>query len=152
MATVIVTARDARRRRSAMKAVLGWFVVALVIVGQAVAVPASDLKDKVRVEVSSVGMHPGMDPGLYVCASNHLHIKGTVQNTADVPLGRIKIGGQAFDAEGKLLGKATAMTKPTRLGPGEKAEINVEFLTVTGEIIQQVKKHQLAVLEAPAIP
>lgn len=42
------------------------------------------------------------------------------------------------------------MTKQARLGPGEKAEINVEFLTVTGPMIQQVKKHEPAILEAPA--
>jgi hypothetical protein len=133
-----------------MKACVGWAVIAILIAGAALAVPAADLKDKVKIEVSSVGLHPGMDPGLYVCALDHLHVKGTVQNTGDVPLGRIKVGGQAFDGDGKLLGTATSVTKPARLGPGEKAEINVEFLTVTGPLIKQVKKHRLAVLEAPA--
>lgn len=91
-----------------------------------------------------------MEPGLYVCAKNHLHIKGTVQNLGDVALGRIKVGGKALDGEGTLLGTATFVTKQARLGPGEKAEIDVGFLTVTGPMIQQVKKHVLAVLEAPA--
>jgi len=127
-------------------------VIVLVIVGGAGAVPAADLKDKVKIEVSSVGLHPGMEPGLYVCAQNHLHIKGTVQNLGDVALGRIKVGGKALDGDGTLLGTATFETKQTQLGPGEKAEINVEFLTVTGPMIQLVKKHVLAVLEAPAMP
>jgi len=133
-----------------MKASVGWLVIVLVIAGGAGAVPAADLKDKVKIEVSSVGLHPGMEPGLYVCALGHLHIKGTVQNLGDVALGRIKVEGKAFDGEGKLMGTATSSTKQTRLGPGEKAEINVEFLTVTGPLIQRVKKHVLAVLEAPA--
>lgn len=133
-----------------MKASVGWLVIVLVIVGGSVAVQAAELKDKVKIEVSSVGLHPGMEPGLYVCAGNHLHIKGTVQNLGDVALGRIKVGGKALDGEGNLLGTATFVTKQASLGPGEKAEINVEFLTVTGPMIQQVKKHELAVLEAPA--
>ena len=60
------------------------------------------------------------------------------------------MAGKAFDADGKLLGTATFSTKQTMLGPGEKAEINLEFLTVMGPKIQQVKKHELAVVEAPA--
>ena len=133
-----------------MKAALMFLIVALVLLGGFSAAPAADLKDKVRVEIASVGLHPGMDPGMYVCALNHLHIKGTVENLAGVPLGQIKVAGKAFDAEGKLLGTATFSTKQAILGPGEKAEINVEFLTVTGPKIQQVKKHELAVVEAPA--
>ena len=133
-----------------MKASVAWLVIVLVIVGGAATAPAADLKDKVKIEVSSVGLHPGMDPGLYVCALGHLHIKGTVQNLTDVALGRIKVAGKAFDDEGKLLGTATSVTKQATLGPGEKAEINVEFLTVTGPMIQRVKKHVLAVVEAPA--
>jgi hypothetical protein len=133
-----------------MKASVAWLVIVLVIVGGAGLVQAADLKDKVKIEVLNVGLHPGMDPGLYVCGQNHLHIKGTVQNLSDVALGRIKVGGKALDGQGNLLGTATFVTKQTRLGPGEKAEINVEFLTVTGPLIQQVKKHALAVLEVAA--
>ena len=132
-----------------MKATLAWSSVALVMLGGLSPALAADLKDKVKVEIASVGLHPGMDPGMYVCASNHLHIKGTVQNLAGVALGQIKVAGKAFDADGKLLGTAAFTTKPTSLGPNEKAEINVEFLTVTGPLIQQVKKHELTVIEAP---
>jgi len=135
-----------------MKATLTWFIVSLVMLGGISPALAVDLKDKVKVEIESVGLHPGMDPGMYVCASNHLHIKGTVQNLAGVALGRIKVGGKAFGPDDKLLGTATFTTKPEILKPGEKAEINVEFLTVTGPIIQQVKRHELAVIEAPPKP
>jgi len=135
-----------------MKATLTWFIVSLVMLGGISPALAVDLKDKVKVEIESVGLHPGMDPGMYVCASNHLHIKGTVQNLAGVALGRIKVGGKAFGPDDKLLGTATFTTKPEILKPGEKAEINVEFLTVTGPLIQQVKKHEVAVVEAPPKP
>ena len=135
-----------------MNATLAWSIVALVMLGGFSAALATDLKDRVKVEIESAGLHPGMDPGMYVCASNHLHIKGTVQNLAGVALGRIKVAGKAFGADDKLLGTATFTTKPEVLKPGEKAEINVEFLTVTGPMIQQVKRHELAVIEAPPKP
>jgi hypothetical protein len=112
---------------------------------------AADLTNKVKVEVESVGLHPGMDPGMYVCASGHLHIKGTVQNLADIPLRHVKVVGRAFDAEGKLLGTASAVTKVKQVAPQEKAEINVEFLTVTGPAINSVKRHQITVVEAPSL-
>ena len=121
----------------------------LLMLGGASLALAADMKDKVKVEIESVGLHPGMDPGMYVCALGHLHIKGTVQNQAGVPLGQIKVAGKAFDSEGRLLGTAAAVTKKPTLDPGEKAEVNVEFLTVTGPMIQQVKKHEVAVVEAP---
>lgn len=131
---------------------LGAFVIAavagMVIVG---SVAARDLKDQVKVETQSVGLHPGMDPGMYVCAGGHLHIKGTVQNLADVPVRQVKVIGRAFDGAGKLLGTATATTKADKLAPGQKAEINLEFLTVTGPAIDQVKRHDLSVAEAPSL-
>jgi hypothetical protein len=132
-----------------MKITIVPLLVGLLMLGGFTASPAADLKDKVKIEVDTVGLHPGMDPGMYVCASNHLHIKGAVQNMAGVTLGPIKVSGKAFAADGKLLGTATSATKQPTLGPGQKAEINLEFLTVTGPMIEQVKKHELAVVEAP---
>lgn len=131
------------------KATLSWLAMTLMMYGGVSTALAADVRDKVKIETLSVGLHPGMDPGMYVCALNHLHVKGTVQNLADVPLGQIKVGGKAFGADGKLLGTATFLTKQAALEPGGKAEINLEFLTVTGPLIQQVKRHELAVLEAP---
>ena len=133
-----------------MKTTIAWFTLAFWIFGAFTAANAIDLKDKVKVEIESVGLHPGMDPGMYVCASGHLHIKGSVQNLAGVPLGQVKVAGMAFGPDGKLLGTATFSTKQPTLGPNEKAEINVEFLTVTGPMIQQVKRHEVIVVEAPA--
>jgi len=132
-----------------MRADIAFITVALAIVGVLGHALAADLKDKVKVEIASVGLHPGMDPGMYVCALGHLHIKGTVENLAGVALGKIKVAGRAFDADGKLLGTATASTKQALLEPGEKAEINLEFLTVMGPRIQGVKKHQVTIVEAP---
>jgi hypothetical protein len=131
-----------------MKAIGISLLVGTLIFGGLSTSLAADLKEKVKVEIESVGLHPGMDPGMYVCASDHLHIKGTVQNMAGVTLGKINVAGKAFGADGKLLGTATFSPKQAALKPGEKAEINLEFLTVTGPLIQQVKKHELAVVEA----
>ena len=86
---------------------------------------------------------------MYVCAAGHLHIMGTVQNVADVALGRIKVAGKAFDSEGKLLGAATVSTTQPRLKPGEKAGFDLEFVHVTGERIERVKKHEIKVVDAP---
>ena len=129
-----------------MKPTLASLICGVVILGAFSAALAANLKDKVKVEVESVGLHPGMDPGMYVCAGGHLHIKATVQNLAALPLGRIKVAGQAFDADGKLRGTAMASTKEDTLGPGEKAPIDLEFLTVTGPVIQMIKKHKVTVV------
>ncbi|MBI3917743.1 MAG: hypothetical protein HY322_12145 [Betaproteobacteria bacterium] len=121
--------------------------VSLLVLGGIPTSHAANLKDKVKAEIGTVGLHPGMNPGMYVCAANHFHIKGTVQNLANVTVGRIKVAGKAFGADGKLLGTATTSTKQATLAPGEKAEINLEFLTVMGPLIEQVKKHELVVVE-----
>ena len=133
-----------------MRATVAFIAVALGIVGVSSHALAADLTDKVKVEVLSVGLHPGMDPGMYVCASGHLHIKGTVQNLAGVPLGTVKVAGKAFGPNDNLLGTATASTKQATLAPNEKAEVNLEFLTVGGPLIRGVKRHELRVIEAPA--
>ena len=133
-----------------MKRTITRLVVAIAILGGLSPALAADMKDKVKMEVGSVGLHPGMDPGLYVCALGHLHIKGTVQNLSDVPLGPIKVAGKAFDADGKLLGAASSTIKQAVLAPSQKTEFNLEFLTVTGPKIKEVRKHEETVVEATA--
>jgi hypothetical protein len=128
-----------------MKAIM-WPVVAMVMLGGVDAASAADLKDAVKIEIESMESHSGMEPGMYVCAAGHLHIKGTVQNLAGVPVGPIKVAGKVFDADGKLLGTATTSTKVAVLNPNDKAEINLEFLTVTGPLIKQVKNQELDVV------
>ena len=113
---------------------------------------AGDLKDEVKIEIESTEVHSGMEPGMYVCAAGHLHIKGTVQNLTGVPMGPIKVAGKVFDADGKVLGTATAPTKRPVLSPNDKAEINLEFLTVTGPLIKQVKTQELAVVAVGSRP
>ncbi len=135
-----------------MKATVALLTVALLTLGGVGAGPAMDVTEHVKVDVERVGLHPGMDPGMYVCASGHLHIRGTVHNLTDIALGPITVAGQAFDAAGTLLGTATASTQQARLAPREKAEINLEFLTVTGPLIQQVHQHAVTVTEAPPVP
>ena len=132
-----------------MKAAIAWPFVAMMMLGGIDAAHAGDLKDEVKIEIESAGVHPGMPgmaPGMYVCAEGHLHIKGTVQNLAAVPVGAIKVAGKVFDADGKLLGTATASTKRPVLNPNDKADINLEFLTVTGPLVNQVKNQELKVV------
>ena len=129
-----------------MKPAIAWPVVAMMMLGGVDVALAGDLKDEVRIEIGSAGEHSGMAPGTYVCAAGHFHIKGTVQNLAAVPVGPIKVAGKVFDADGNLLGTATASTKQPVLNPNDKAEINLEFLTVTGPLVKQVKNQELAVV------
>ncbi len=129
-----------------MKAAIAWPIVAIVMLGGIDAALAADIKDEVKVEIESTEVHSGMEPGMYVCAAGHLHIKGTVQNLAGVPVGPVKVSGKVFDADGKLLGAATATTKVSVLNPNDTAEINLEFLTVTGPLIKQVKNQELNVV------
>ena len=133
-----------------MKRTVTRLIAAIAILGGLSPAMAADMKDRVKVEIESVGLHPGMDPGMYVCALGHLHIKGTVQNLSDVTLGQVKVAGKAFDAAGKLLGTATSTTKQAVLGPTRKAEFNLEFLSVVGPKVNEVKKHEEVVVEAPA--
>jgi len=67
-------------------------------------------------------------------------------------MGPIKVAGKVFDADGKVLGTATASTKRPVLSPNDKAEINLEFLTVTGPLIKQVKTQELAVVAVGSRP
>jgi hypothetical protein len=129
-----------------MKAAIAWPIVAIMTLGGVDVTLAGDLKDDVKIEIESTEVHSGMGPGMYVCAAGHLHIKGTVQNLAGVPVGPIKVAGKVFDADGKLLGTATASTKRPVLNPNDKADINLEFLTVTGPLIKEVKNQELAVV------
>ena len=130
-----------------------WAVSVALLISSVIVGPvaARDLKDKVHVEVDNTVMEPGMAPGTYVCSGGHLHVKGTVQNQADVPLRHVKVVGKAFDANGKLLGTATATTETEKLAPGEKTEIDVEFPTVTGAAVAEVKRRDLTVVEAPSL-
>ena len=113
---------------------------------------AGDLKDEVKVEIQSAEMHSGISPGTYVCAAGHLHVKGTVQNLAAVPVGQVKVSGKALDAEGKVLGTATASTKQLVLNPNDKAAVDLEFLSVTGPLLDKVKSQELAVVAVAPKP
>ncbi len=124
-----------------MKAVIAWPIVALMMLGGGDIALAGDLKDEVKIEIESTEVHPGMEPGMYVCAAGHLHIKGTVQNLTGAPMGPIKVAGKVFDADGKPV-----------LNPNDKADVDLEFLTVTGPLIKQVKNQELAVVAVGSKP
>ena len=133
-----------------MKHTMTSLVAALVGFGVLAPAWAVNLKDKVNVEIESVQFHKGMAPGTYMCNAQHLHIRAVVENRADVRLGRIKVAGKVFDGGGALMGTATASTRKSFLVPGETAGVDLEFLTVIGQLIEDVERHELAVVEAPA--
>ena len=135
-----------------MKAAIAWPIVAIMTLGGVDAALAGDLKDEVKIEIGSAGEHSGMAPGTYICAAGHFHIKGTVQNLATEPVGPVKVAGKVFDADGKLLGTATATTKRPLLNPKDKADVDLEFLTVTGPLVKQVKNQELAVVSVGPKP
>ena len=126
-------------------------IAALFIIGASGPAQAANLKDQVKVEINSMGLHPGLAPGMYVCASTHLHVKASVENLAGLVLGQIKVAGKAYGPDRALLGKATSSTKKPFLLPGEKADVDLEFLTITGPTIEQVTDAELTVIEAPAM-
>lgn len=107
---------------------------------------AAELKDQMKIQIDHSEMHSGMQPGTYVCAGGHLHVKASVQNLADVAVGSVKVEGKALDADGKVIGTATASTRQARIDPQQAAPIDVEFATITGSLIKQVKNEELAVV------
>lgn len=135
-----------------MNRAISGLALAMMALGGIVAASAGDLKSDVKVEIQSTSLNSAMEPGMYVCAEGHLHIKGTVQNLAGVPVGPVKVSGKVFDGNGKVLGTATASTKRPVLNPDDKADVNLEFLTVTGPLIQQVKKQELEVVAVGSRP
>jgi hypothetical protein len=100
---------------------------------------AADMKDKVKFEVDYAGLHPGADPGMYVCGGGHVHVRGKVQNLSDASLHRIKVEAKAFDAQGTVLGTAADATKSDIILKNEKAEIDLEFRSIPGAKIKDVK-------------
>ena len=107
---------------------------------------AGDLKDQMKVEIDDAQVHSGMPAGTYVCAAGHLHVKATVQNLGDETVGTVKVAGKALDANGKVLGTATATTRQAQLEPLDSAPIDMEFKSVTGPLLERVKSEDLAVV------
>lgn len=133
-----------------MKRAIAGSIVGLMALGATIVAAAAEPNNQVKVEIQSVGLHADMAPGTYVCAEGHFHVKGTVQNLTAVPVGPVKVAGKVFDADGKLLGTATASTKRAVLNPNDTADVNLEFLTVTGPRIKQVKNQTLEVVAVDA--
>ena len=134
-----------------MKAFLSLPVAAFLILSGSIpgsSMEASQYSDKVKLEVLSVGLQPGMPPGFYICSEGHLHIRASVKNTGSVPLDEIKVAGKVFNESGDLLGTATAVAKPEKIAPNGTSEVNLEFLKVTGSKIKQVKNQELTVINA----
>ena len=71
-----------------MKHTTASLVAAVVALGVLSPAWAVNLKDKVDVEIESMQFHSGIDPGTYMCAAQHLHVRAVVENRADVRLGR----------------------------------------------------------------
>jgi hypothetical protein len=134
-----------------MKIAMALMVGMMAIGGMAPA-GAGDPNNEVKVQIQGTGLHADMAPGMYVCAEGHLHIKGTVQNLTKAPVGPIKVAGKVFDADGKILGTATASTRRAVLNPNDTADVDLEFLKVTGPLIKQVKNQSLEVVAVAPKP
>ncbi len=128
--------------------ILGAAIPLTVCLMIAAVALAADMKDKVKFEADYVGLHPGADPGMYVCGGGHFHLRGKVQNMSDAPLHRIKVEAKAYDAQGNLLGAASDATKSDIILHNEKAEIDLEFRSVPGTKIKDVKKYDVVVVQA----
>ncbi len=109
---------------------------------------AADMKDKVKFEADYVGLHPGADPGMYVCGGGHFHVRGKVTNLSAAAVHRIKVEAKAYDAQGNMLGTASDATKSDIILTNEKAEIDLEFRSVPGTRIKDVKKYDVIVIQA----
>ena len=132
-----------------MNTFCGLLVVALVCAGLSPAsAQSTQLKDKLKLQVLSVGLDPDLPKGFFICGEGHLHIRATVQNRSSAPIGKVTVAGKVFDAEGALLGEANGTTQLPRLLPYETTEVNLEFLKVTGPKIEQVKRHEETIVEA----
>jgi hypothetical protein len=131
----------------------GTCTLAAIAMPVSVGAPlAADLKDQMRVQIDSSEVHSAMQPGTYVCAGGHLHVKASVQNLAEVAVGSVKVAGEALDAEGKVIGTATSSTRQPAIDPREAAPIDMEFATVTGPLIKQVKNEELTVISVAPKP
>jgi hypothetical protein len=135
-----------------MKAIIVGPIVALSIFWGVGASLAAEPADGVKVEIDSSAVHSGMEPGQYICGAGHLHITGTVQNLRTVAVGPVKVAGTVFDAEGKVLGTATASTRQAVLNPSDKATVDLEFLKVTGPLVKRVKNQELTVVAVAPKP
>ncbi len=72
-----------------------------------------------------------------------------MQNLTNVTLASVTIEGRAYDSAGTLLGTARPSKKSpplVSLKPGEKREVDLEFLTVTGPRIQEAKRQEIVVI------
>jgi len=129
-----------------MKTASACVLAAIALLVPIAAPFAAELKDQMKVQIDSSETHSGMEPGTYVCSGGHLHVKASVQNLADVTVGPVKVAGKAVDADGNVVGTATASTRQPALLPNESAPIDIEFATVTGPLIKKVKNEELTVI------
>ena len=122
-------------------------IAALVLIaGGAPGLAADNLASKIKVAVDSA-QKPGMEPGMYECMGGHLHVTGTLQNANDVPVKMVKLEGKVFDESGAVLGAATDVNKK-ELKPGATTAFDIEFVKVTGDKIQKVKKSEIKAVDA----
>ena len=116
-----------------MNPLYGLVTVAIICLGLSPAsAQSTQLKDKLQLQVLSVGLDPDLPKGFFICGEGHLHIRATVQNWSSAPIGKVTVVGRVFDADGTLLGEANGTTQLPRLLPYETTEVNLEFLKVTG--------------------
>ncbi|MCZ6479862.1 MAG: FxLYD domain-containing protein [candidate division NC10 bacterium] len=114
----------------------------VIMLGSLPAQAGEDYRSKVKLTVQSP----------FMCAQRHFHIPGTAENQSDVTLGRIRIKGEAFQGDNRLMFTAFGKVFSPELKPGEVAAFDVEFLDIVGPDMQKVKDYKVEVVEAEPKP
>lgn len=110
----------------------------VMMLGSLPAEAGQDYRSQVKLTVQSP----------FMCAARHFHIPGTAENQSSVTLGRVRIKGEAFDGDTKLLSTAFGKIFSRELEPGEAATFDVEFFDIVGPDIESVKDYKVDVVEA----
>lgn len=124
-----------------MKKVL-FLSIGTIILSSLVAEAGQDYRDKVKLTVQSP----------FLCAAKHFHIPGTAENQSSVTLAIVRIKGEAFEENNRLISTATGKVFSPALKPGEAATFDVEFLDIVGPDIEKVKNYNVEVIEAVPKP
>ena len=115
-----------------------FLALGIIFLGSLPAQAGQDYGSKVKLTVQSP----------FMCAQRHFHIPGTAENQSDVALARVRIKGEAFEADNRLISTAFGKVFSRELKPGEVAVFDVEFFDIVGPDIQKVEDYKVEVVEA----
>lgn len=125
-----------------MVKLLGFVVIAALGIGILPIHAGENYRSQVKLTVQSP----------FMCAAKHFHIPGTAENQSSVTLAIVRIKGEAFEENNRLISTATGKVFSPELKPGEAATFDVEFLDIVGPDIEKVKDYNVEVIEAAPKP